>query len=405
MSNRKWSAVLILVFLSVAALPQLVSAQQPSAGSIAFAGISTGTPSVGNEFTTDVQVTVDVTGTGVIGVEFYLSYSPTLVEPVDVNTATPGVQPAQLLSDFFTSGATPAANEAITAPGIIAPNLAMPGRACPQNKYPCIHISIAGYAAQTKRAGGVARLRWRGVGAGTTAFAFLNPVNGTPYPPPPRTALTDADGYLVPITSTPVTNFDIVAQLGSIDGIVTRQGVPPSVPNTGTQGCTRIDVSETTAPDQIQRSAFTLMSSSTLTLPQSVNTPGGFKVSVKSGAGNYIVRASYPGYLPAQKTGVLTNGSDVIIGPTKLYGGDVNSDGAINILDIVTIIGSLGTPAQPIRSSTASCGSMQGTEGEPSMMPPVDSFTDINDDGVVDISDLSIAAGNFGKTGPTPWAP
>ena len=81
----------------------------------------------------------------------------------------------------------------------------------------------------------------------------------------------------------------------------------------------------------------------------------------------------------------------------------MNGDSSINILDIVAIIGRLGS-AGPVRSDPAVCiAPFEGSQTD--LTPPADSAFDINDDGNVDISDLSIAAGNFGKTGPTNWAP
>lgn len=421
------------VFL-MATASQIASAQQPTANAMMIVStITSGNAVVGSNFTTDVQVSISTTGTGLLGVEFYLTYDPNVLVPVDVTAATPGLQPAVFLTDFFQSGPTPAANEVLTAPGVAAPNIPMPGRTCPQDRYPCIHLSMTGYLAQTNHTGTLARISWQGVGVGTSSFEILNPVTGSPYPAPPRTALSDANGFLIPLnsvsasdvnvqapptaTSTPTVTATATAtptatptsQPGAsrIGGIVLRQGVPPDVPNTGTQGCTRIDLSNTGSETQTLASAFTLMDTSTVTttFPAAVNTAGGFIVDLQSGSGTYTVRASYPGYLSAQKTGVTvgTTPDDVLIGPTNLSGGDVNGDGAINILDIVTIIGSMGTSTAPVGSSVSSCGALAGTQSTGSVTPPTDSALDINDDGVIDISDLAIAAGNFAKSAPTTW--
>ena len=59
-----------------------------------------------------------------------------------------------------------------------------------------------------------------------------------------------------------------------------------------------------------------------------------------------------------------------------LYGGDVNSDNAINVTDLVVIAAGFGT-------------------GDPA--------TDINHDGNVNITDLVGAASNFGLSAPTLW--
>lgn len=425
------------IFLTATA-SQIASAQQPTTNAMMIvSAISSGNAVVGSNFTTDVQVSISTTGTGLLGIEFYLNYDPNVVVPVDVSAATPGVQPAVFLTDFFQSGPTPAANEVLTAPGVAAPNIPMPGRTCPGDQYPCIHLSMTGYLAQTNHSGTIARLSWQGVGVGTSSFAILNPVTGSPYPAPPRTALSDANGFLIPLTSVTASDVNVQAPTATptltatatvtatatptatptsqpgtsrIGGIVLRQGVPPDVPNTGTQGCTLIDISNTGSQTQtlpIDPTAFTLMDTSTVTttFPAEVNTAGGFIVDIASGAGTYTVRASYPGYLSAEKTGVTvgTTPADVLIGTTNLSGGDVNGDGAINILDIVTIIGSMGTSTAPVGSSVSSCSALAGTQSTGDVTPPTDSALDINDDGVIDISDLAIAAGNFAKSAPTAW--
>jgi len=59
-----------------------------------------------------------------------------------------------------------------------------------------------------------------------------------------------------------------------------------------------------------------------------------------------------------------------------LLGGNVVPDKSINIFDLARIANAIG-----------------GT----------DAAVDINADGKVDVYDLTIAAGNFGKEGPLPW--
>ena len=126
-----------------------------------------------------------------------------------------------------------------------------------------------------------------------------------------------------------------------------------------------------------------------------MQTAGGFYLTPVT-AGKYTGRATYLGYLPAQKSNVFISGGQVLIGTTKLYGGDVNGDNTVNILDIVSIIGRLGTTGVAIGSAG---GCPRGGGGGP------DDGYDINDDGPINISDLAITSGNMGKTGPTTWAP
>ena len=109
--------------------------------------------------------------------------------------------------------------------------------------------------------------------------------------------------------------------------------------------------------------------------------------------GTYTIHAEYSGYLASETTITINAGGPTIIdvGTTKLCGGDVKGDGVINILDIGTIIGKFGSAGVPVGSS------------DPTNCNKPDEPADINDDSLVNISDLAIAAGNWTHTGPTPW--
>jgi len=78
------------------------------------------------------------------------------------------------------------------------------------------------------------------------------------------------------------------------------------------------------------------------------------------------------------------------VGWHDLEGGDVNADGCINILDIVSIVGDYGTiVAEPCYVPCAAC------PPDPPL-PNVAPSHDINGDCRVNILDLTQAAGNFG---------
>ena len=226
MLTRRLFAILVSVALVLSLSPAVVGAQQPSTyAALTITDVTSGTPAVGSDFTTDVQLSVTTNQPGVVGVELYENFDSTQVEAVDTDPATPGVQPAELRSSFFGTNPIPAANEVIIAANTIAPGITVPGRACPVS-YPCVHLSLVG-PAQTNRTGVIARLHWRGVTASPlTSFAVQYPGTGV--------ALSDADGYLIPVNAVTVSNFEILAG-GSLGGIVLRQGVPPAVPG-GTQG-------------------------------------------------------------------------------------------------------------------------------------------------------------------------
>jgi hypothetical protein len=88
---------------------------------------------------------------------------------------------------------------------------------------------------------------------------------------------------------------------------------------------------------------------------------------------------------------VVTNSTLTLdFGTVTLRGGDVNGDNAINILDIGAIISRFGRTGAAVRSSNPACTIS-------------DDPADINDDGIINISDLAIAAGNWGLVGPRDW--
>ena len=162
----------------------------------------------------------------------------------------------------------------------------------------------------------------------------------------------------------------------SVTGVmIQRQGVPANL-NTGngSLACSSVRVSGTASEVN----------------PIYTNINGEFQLD-NLATGTYTFRASYPGYLDSVISDVLVENSMVVDWKTPtLAGGDVTADNAVNILDIGTIISKFGQAAVTVKSSTTDCSI-------------TDESTDINDDGSVNISDLAITAGNWGKVGPSDW--
>jgi hypothetical protein len=165
--------------------------------------------------------------------------------------------------------------------------------------------------------------------------------------------------------------------LGTITGTVHRQGVPANPnPGGGTEACSAVTA--------IGASTYGPVNTSGLGVFGIANVP----------AETYTVRATYPGYLTSEKTGIVVDGvaSTFDAGTTRLLGGDATGDNVINILDVSLIISKFGQTGLPVLSASSTC---TGT----------DEMSDINDDGIVNISDLAITAGNWNKVGPLPWLP
>ena len=101
------------------------------------------------------------------------------------------------------------------------------------------------------------------------------------------------------------------------------------------------------------------------------NIDGNFELMLPANQNNGCLLAMHPGYLSAQVDLPIDNA-----GPTTLPAGDLNDDGEINILDLTTIATHYGS------SNT---------------------LADINASGKVDIFDLVLVAKNFKRQGPVEW--
>lgn len=159
-----------------------------------------------------------------------------------------------------------------------------------------------------------------------------------------------------------------VCGLTTISGYVTLQGRFSGNVDTGTVELTEQDVPANFSPIS----------------PATFSNSNGFytftNVPFMPGGSNYKIRAKHGLYLDNAKsilvTGPLTGQN------TLLRGGDANNTGNISIADLSCIGGSFGGPV------VGSCD---------------DGSSDINADGVINIQDLSIAAGNYTKASPQPW--
>jgi hypothetical protein len=107
----------------------------------------------------------------------------------------------------------------------------------------------------------------------------------------------------------------------------------------------------------------------------SAESNGSFSANLP--AGNYTIVASAGGFLSAQGNIVITAGQTGVMPQFNLLAGDINSDGKIDALDVVSIGANYGksTPA----------------------------VADLNNDGKLDVLDLQLLARNYRKSGPINW--
>jgi hypothetical protein len=191
---------------------------------------------------------------------------------------------------------------------------------------------------------------------------------------PAGATVTNSSGN--PLAGLPFTsgeNYTVIKNLGVAGGIVQRQGMPAS-PD--------LSLNSTIC------SSVTAIGAETFG-PLNTDNNGTFQFPSMPG-GLYTFRADYPGYLVSEKTGVSISATTIDLGTTTLRGGDVNGDNAINIYDVVKIVNKFGQSGVAVRGATCS---------DP------DEAADINNDGLVNIRDLTITTGNWGLVGPLPWQP
>ncbi len=349
---------LIIVAILAAPIPAFVGAQPSEADgidtSISVTDVLSGVPLVGQNFTTDLQISVTSVVTsevGVLGAEIWVSFDPTVVTVYDFDGDAGNGTQVEIQNDFFDGSPVIVANEVFYD----TPTIAHPTECDTQG---CVHFSVnhvGGSGPVTNTTGAVATIAWVAQALGSPDIGI--PVVGTGVLP--GSVLTDPDGQIVPIGSISVPDIT-VTDVGTIEGIVERQG---------------------TRTDHAGVEVIALAMDGRVVATATTAGDGSFTLEVPLG-GTYDISASYPGCLRANKSSVCVAEDPVDVGSTKLVGGNVNTDNCINILDIVFIIGDFG---------------LTGLDAS--------NPQDINDDGTVNILDLTIAAGNFSRCGPTAWVP
>ena len=128
-----------------------------------------------------------------------------------------------------------------------------------------------------------------------------------------------------------------------------------------------------------------------LTVPFDANGDYTASVPVMPGGSAYKIQAFHFLYLGNEKALPLNPGDNLSSQNTRLLGGDANNSGVdspftpgVTTTDIGCIGGAFG-------GAPTLCGTNP------------DSSTDINNDSIVNIQDLSMAGGNFSKNPFQPW--
>jgi len=126
---------------------------------------------------------------------------------------------------------------------------------------------------------------------------------------------------------------------------------------------------------------ITLWSGGTPVTSTTTDVTGAYTLTVTAGTFNVTIEMDR--YLDAAQTGVLLPaGSTITLNAVTLLAGDANESDKVNIFDLALI------------------GSHYGlNSGDPEWDPRAD----INNDGTVDLLDLTLAASNYQRSSPVPW--
>ena len=106
-----------------------------------------------------------------------------------------------------------------------------------------------------------------------------------------------------------------------------------------------------------------------------VNPDSTFEFSAASGTDSVIASAS--GFLSAQRSVTITDGSTITLPTITLVAGDIDNNNVIDQFDAMTIGMNYNTAAP--------------------------SAADLNNDGIINVLDLELLARNYRKMGPAPW--
>jgi hypothetical protein len=343
MKGRKWISVMFVLALLLGGFsvnPERALALEPNFHTVVeITDVTSGAPVVGSVFTTDVILSVSNHDTSAVGIRGIDLYI-TYNNTVEVDDANGN--PADGIQVIER-------NEFFGSDMIVAVNKHEVAPNCPGGAPKCIHLALAHTGGDiTNHTGRIATIQWAGLTVGEAWMDVLRPA----------TQLSDNDGNKIPVNTVIVPDIAISTP-GAVTGSVFRKGA--------------------SAHDGTVVTAYKVFPGPALATG-TTNPDGSFSLLVPVG-GPYLIQANYGGYLRAQRNEVYVAGATVNIGSTWLVGGDVNDDDNVNMLDLVAIaeIGAYGTAVG------------------------ITDPRDINDDLVINIFDLSIAAANYRKTGPTTW--
>ena len=182
--------------------------------------------------------------------------------------------------------------------------------------------------------------------------------------------LSNRDGIALPLTVDAPLQVSVCQASGTtVSGVIDLQGRPEGPINGGEVRL--VDMAGTLPPLEAPVDPGT----GAFVLPE---------VVVEEGGSTFRLEAIHPLYLPNAREGIsLSDGDNYIAPPTGLRGGDANKDGRIDLFDLACIGEGF--------SAGSDCAGLGAT--------------DIDADGVTGITDITLAAGNYGLQGVQAWHP
>ena len=281
--------------------------------------VSSPTVEVGESVTVSVSLN-NVPAQGYTSVEFTCTYDPAFIEVSDI-----------FVTDLF--GPDPA--------------IAVQG---PQGGK--LIVAVAGSRGNKATASGtVFTFRAKGLQAGQTTIEC-------------KARVSKGDGILLDLPSTSSQLTVVNAAPASITPSLQKTSFPPNAPLLNGQ---------VFAPKPVTINLYALDGSNTAALTAD---PDGY-FTLMAPPGTYRAVASLEGYLNAEASVTLADGTTTTLPAVTLPAGDIDGDNDIDQFDAITIGMNYNT-SQP-------------------------SAADLNGDGIINVLDLEALAGNYRKTGPVLW--
>jgi hypothetical protein len=183
-------------------------------------------------------------------------------------------------------------------------------------------------------------------------------------------------------------DFALFASSGSVPPTATPTGTRTATPSsrptqtstpTATQPPTGVSVAGSVTVDGRSSAAGVRISVSPGGAQAVTGASGAFVINGLQANITYTLTASLAGFADVQRSNLRISNGTAQIGGAVMRAGDVDDDGSVTVTDVSLVAGQYGTNV---------------SAGSPA---------DLTGNGAIDITDVSLVAGNYGLAGPTQW--